>query len=228
MAEGHAPLALVAGAGAGLGQALCRRFRDGGMTVVGLGRTRPDAVAGGFHTLDLADPAEALPCIAELIDRHGPPEIVVHNTAELVTGPFAETSYDDYRRSWASIVGTLVLLAQATLQPMARGGGGTLIVSGATASLRGGARFSAFASAKFALRGLTQSLAREFQPEGIHVAHVILDGIIDTARSRARHGLAPERMMDPDAIAETYWQIAHQPPSAWTHELDLRPASETF
>ena len=94
--------------------------------------------------------------------------------------------------------------------------------------MRGGANFSAFASAKFALRGLTQSLAREYQSSGIHVAHVILDGIINTAASRDRHGLDPTQMMKTTDIAEAYWQLAHQPKSTWTHELDLRPMSESF
>lgn len=198
------------------------------MAVAGLGRTRPDNVAGAFHAVDLADPDQTCPLIAGLIQRHGPPKIVVHNTAELLIAPFAETRLADYQRTWAAMVQTLVLLAQATLQPMVRGSGGTLIVTGATASLRGGARFSAFASAKFALRGLTQSLAREYQPAGIHVAHVILDGIIDTPRSRELHSLDPAKMLKPDDIAETYWKIAQQPRSAWTHEMDLRPSSESF
>lgn len=225
---GSGPLAIVAGAGAGLGQSLCARIAAEGMTVAGLGRSRPDSVAGDFHAVDLADPDQTCPMIADLIQRHGPPKIVVHNTAELVIASFAETRLADYQRTWTAMVQTLVLLAQATLQPLVRGGGGTLIVSGATASLRGGARFSAFASAKFALRGLTQSIAREYQPAGIHVAHVILDGIIDTPRSRELHSLDPAKMLKPDDIAETYWQIAQQQRSAWTHEVDLRPSSESF
>lgn len=222
------PLALVAGAGPGLGQSLLARLEAGGMTAIGLGRTRPDNPVGTFHQVDLSDPGSTAPLIADLISMHGPPKIVVHNTAELVIGPFAETTLADYQRTWTSMVQSLIVLGQSVLQPMARGGGGTLIVSGATASLRGGARFSAFASAKFALRGVTQSLAREYQPAGVHVAHVILDGIIDTTRSRRRHGLDPAKMMNPDEIAEIYWQLAHQPRSTWTHELDLRPASEGF
>ncbi|EEE36072.1 putative L-xylulose reductase [Rhodobacteraceae bacterium KLH11] len=222
------PLALVAGAGAGLGQSLLARFQAGGMTAIGLGRTCPSATVAPFHQVDLSDPGEAAPVIADLIARHGPPKIVVHNTAELVIAPFPETSLEDYQRTWASMVQSLIVLGQSVLQPMVRGGGGTLIASGATASLRGGARFSAFASAKFALRGLTQSLAREYQPAGVHVAHVILDGIIDTPRSRDLHSLDPAKMMKPDEIAEAYWQLAHQPQSTWTHELDLRPASEGF
>lgn len=221
-------LALVAGAGAGLGQSLLSRFEAGGFTPVGLGRTRPDIPVGIFHTVDLAD-AEAAPAImADIIAEHGAPKIVVHNTAELVIAPFGETHVDDFQRTWTSMVQTAILLGQSTLHPMVGAGGGTFVVSGATASLRGGAKFSAFASAKFALRGLTQSLAREFQPAGVHVCHAILDGIIDTARSRDLHSLDPTKMMKPEDIAEAYWQLAHQPKSTWSHEMDLRPASESF
>ncbi len=221
-------LALVAGAGAGLGQSLLARFEAGGYHPVGLGRTQPGVPVGDFHMLDLADSAAVPTTIAEIIAEHGPPSVVVHNTAELVIAPFTEARLEDYSRTWTSMVQTAVLLAQSTLQPMTRAGGGTFIVSGATASLRGGARFSAFASAKFALRGLTQSLAREYQPAGVHVCHTILDGIIDTERSRDLHGLDPAKLMKPDDIAEVYWQLAHQPKSTWTHELDMRPASESF
>ncbi|MEO0371858.1 MAG: SDR family NAD(P)-dependent oxidoreductase [Pseudomonadota bacterium] len=226
--NGKAPLALVAGAGAGLGQALLTRFGAGGFTPVGLGRSKPDASPFAFHTLDLSDDIAMPAVISEIIDAHGPPKVVVHNAAELVICPFEDGHLSDYQRTWASMVQSCVLLAQSTIKPMLRADGGTFIVSGATASLRGGTRFSAFASAKFALRGLTQSLAREFQPAGVHVCHTILDGIIDTARSRAMHRLDPGKMMQPDDIAETYWQIAHQPQSTWTHELDLRPATEGF
>ena len=222
------PLALVAGAGAGLGQALVSRFQAEGMVTVGLGRTQPDNPIGSFHPVDLSDPGETAPVIADLIAAYGPPKIVVHNTAELVISPFLKTTLNDYQRSWTSMVQTLIVLAQSVMQPMVRGGGGTLIVSGATASLRGGAQFSAFASAKFALRGLTQSLAREFQPAGVHITHVILDGIIDTARSRDRHSLDPAKMMKPEDIADVYLQLAQQPRSTWTHELDLRPSTEGF
>lgn len=222
------PLAIVAGAGAGLGQSLLARLHTGGMIAVGLGRTRPPETNGVFHQVDLSDPGSVSPIVADLIAAHGSPKIVIHNTAELMIAPFLETTLDDYKRTWNSMVQTLVVLGQSVLEPMVRGGGGTLIVSGATASLRGGSRFSAFASAKFALRGLTQSLAREYQPAGVHVAHVILDGIIDTPRSRERHNLDPSKMMNPGEIAEAYWQLAHQPPSTWTHELDLRPAAERF
>ena len=224
----HKPLALVAGAGSGLGQAILARFAQEGCTPVGLGRTTPDKPVGAFHKLDLSDAAALSRTLAEVIADHGAPKIVVHNTAELVIAPFAETFLADHQRTWASMVQSAILLAQGVLDPMVHAGGGTFLVSGATASVRGGARFSAFASAKFALRGLTQSLAREYQPKGIHVAHVILDGIIDTARARDLHGLEPAQMMKPADIAEAYWSIVRQPSSTWSHEIDLRPASERF
>ena len=130
------PLALVAGAGAGLGQSLLARFEAAGMTPVGLGRTRPDAPVGAFHTVDLTDAEASAALLEQVIADHGPPKIVVHNTAELVIAPFAQTTLDDYQRTWASMVQTLVVLGQGVLQPMVRAGGGTLIVSGATASLQ--------------------------------------------------------------------------------------------
>jgi NAD(P)-dependent dehydrogenase (short-subunit alcohol dehydrogenase family) len=204
------------------------RFSDGGFFPVGLGRTRPETVIGRFIEVDLTDEGAVPGIAAQVIAEHGPPKVVIHNTSELVIAPFAETRLADYQRTWGSTVQTAILLAQATVQPMVRAGGGTFIVSGATASLRGGARFSAFASAKFALRGFTQSLAREFQPAGIHVCHAILDGIIDTPRSRDLHSLDPAKMMKPEDIADAYWNLAHQPRSTWTHELDLRPSSEGF
>lgn len=219
---------LVAGAGAGLGQSLLNRFQTGGYLPIGLGRTKPDPTTGTFHTLDLTDPKAVNTTIENLIAENGPPRVVVHNTAELVIAPFADTSPEVFQTTWASMVLSAILLGQAVLEPMVQNGGGTFIVSGATASLRGSSKFSAFASAKFALRGLTQSLAREYQPKGIHVSHVILDGIIDSARSRDFHSLDPARMMKPADIAEAYWQLAHQPQSTWTHEIDLRPASEGF
>jgi len=222
------PLAIVAGAGAGLGQSLLRRFEDGGFAVAGLGRTRPEHTIGAFHTLDLTEETAVRHAVEMLVARHGAPQVVVHNVAELVIAPFQDTTAAQFQRTWASMVQSAFILAQSVLPSMVAQGRGTLIVSGATASQRGGARFAAFASAKFALRGLTQSLAREFQPKGVHVCHTLLDGIIDTPRSRALHDLDPARMMKPEDIAEVYWSIAHQPTSTWTQELDLRPSTENF
>lgn len=226
--RGEKPLAIVAGAGAGLGQSLLRQFEDVGYNVVGLGRTHPDEPVGAFHSVDLTEEDTVKDIVEDLIKVNRAPEIVVHNVAELVIAPFQQTSLSAFQQTWSSMVQSAFVLAQSVLPAMVENGGGTFIVSGATASLRGGARFAAFASAKFALRGLTQSLAREFQPQGIHVCHVILDGIIDTPRSRDLHDLDPARMMNPSDIAKVYWNLAQQPESTWSHELDLRPSVESF
>jgi len=224
-----ADLALVAGAGPGLGQSLLERFSAAGMTAIGL--VRSDVQKTSHSRLlqcDIADPQQCQATIQQLIAQFGPPKIVVHNAAALVIRPFAETTLEDFEQCWRTMAFGAAVLGQSVLQPMVRGGGGSFIVSGATASLRGGAKFSAFASAKFALRGLTQALAREYQPAGIHVVHTILDGIIDSAASRALHSLDPSRMMQPNDIAEVYWQLSQQPRSTWSHEIDLRPHNESF
>ncbi|MEO0836272.1 MAG: SDR family NAD(P)-dependent oxidoreductase, partial [Cyanobacteria bacterium J06642_3] len=219
----------VSGAGAGLGQTLLRRFKDGGYKAIGLLRTLPQDIKDlELCHMDMTNTQQASSLINDLISTHGVPKIVIHNTAELVIQPFAQTTLEDFERCWQSMVQSAITLAQNTVQPMVRSGGGTFIVSGATASLRGSPKFAAFASAKFALRGLTQSLAREYQPAGVHVVHAILDGIIDSDRSRQIHSLDPSKMMKPEDIAEVYWQLAHQPKSTWTHEIDLRPSSEGF
>ena len=222
------PLAIVAGAGPGLGHALLSCFEAKGLRAIGLTRTPQNAADQACRVCDLSDRGAVSDVLTALIAEHGPPKVVVHNTASLVISPFLETSMKDFEACWRNMVLSAANLAEATLPAMVDAGGGTFIVSGATASLRGGAKFAAFASAKFALRGLAQSLAREFQPQGLHVVHSILDGIIDTPRSRALHALDPAKMMQVDALAEAYWQLTLQPPSVWTHELDLRPQSEAF
>ncbi|MEM8878033.1 MAG: SDR family NAD(P)-dependent oxidoreductase [Pseudomonadota bacterium] len=222
-----APLAVVAGAGAGLGRALVQNFQQNGYNAYGLNRTAPSGSANTVP-VDLSDAAQTARVISELIGTHGTPKLVVHNTAKLVIADFESTSNDDFEAIWRSMVLSAVNLARAVLPRMAKNGGGTFIVSGATASLRGGKNFAAFASAKAGLRALTQSLAREYGPKGIHVAHVILDGIIDTRASRERHKMDPSRMMKPADIAAAYLTLAAQAKSTWTHELDLRPMGESF
>lgn len=124
--------------------------------------------------------------------------------------------------------GVDVLVCNAALPGMLRRRRGVMLFSGATASLRGSAGFAALATAKFALRGLTQSLAREYQSQGIHVAHIVIDGRLDGSASAERAGITGHRALDAAKVANAYRWIAEQPPSAWTHELDLRPTTEKF
>ncbi len=222
------PLAIVAGAGAGLGQTLVRSLGENGYNAFGLNRAVPDRGNAATRAVDLADADQAARAVSELINSHGAPKLVVHNTAKLVISGFEATSNADFEATWRAIVLSAVNLARDVLPAMVENGGGTFIVSGATASLRGGAKFAAFTSAKAGLRALTQSLAREYGPKGVHVAHVILDGIVDTDASRTLHSIDPARMMKPEHIAQTYLALADQPKSTWTHELDLRPMGETF
>lgn len=221
------PIAVVAGAGPGLGQHLLRYLSGQGYNAFGLNRS----VSGDFHqtiAVDLADEASLQSAIREIHCAAGAPSLAIHNPASLLIAPFAETSVDAFEDVWRSTVLSAVHLARATLPVMATMGGGTFIASGATASLRGGKNFSAFASAKSALRALMQSLAKEYGPDGVHVAHVILDGILDTAASRDLHGLAAERMLQLDDVAAAYLGIANQSRSAWSFETDLRPMGENF
>ncbi|MCZ4282527.1 SDR family NAD(P)-dependent oxidoreductase [Kiloniella laminariae] len=225
------PLAIIAGAGPGLGQAVARKLAQENYRVIGLRRSLPSAerISGvEFAQLDLQDNLATEQTLNTYISRYGPPEILVHNPAKLMIKPFLETTAEDFVMAWKSMVLSAVNVCQVVLPHMLQSGQGNIIISGATASLRGGKNFAAFASAKFALRGLAQSLAREYQQQGIHVAHVILDGIINTEASRSLHKLASERMMSPDDIAKIYWQLIQQPRSTWSHEVDVRPQQETF
>ncbi len=228
------PLALVVGAGEGLGDSLISTLSKSGYQVVALNRSihqkenPPNLDRTSIKQIDLSNSTMVKTTMNEIVQEYGIPAVVIHNPAQLHIKPFLETSVEDFELAWKSMVLSAVNVLHSVIPPMLLQGKGTVIVSGATGSIRGGANFSAFASAKFALRGLTQSLAREYQKQGIHIAHVILDGILDTARSRKLHNLDPAEMMSTEDVANAFLQIIQQPPSAWTHELDLRPQSETF
>ncbi|WP_419901993.1 SDR family NAD(P)-dependent oxidoreductase [Kiloniella sp.] len=226
------PLAIIAGAGPGLGMTMATKLANENHHVLAISRSKPDQDPVNenihFNQVDLGDRASVEEIINHSVKKFGPPKVLIHNTAQLVIKPFLDTNIEEFSVTWNSMVQTAINVCQLTIPHMLAQGEGTVIMTGATASLRGGKNFSAFSSAKFALRGLAQSLAREFQPQGIHVAHVILDGIIDTERSRERHALDPLRMMKPEDIAQAYWQLIQQPKSTWSHELDLRPYQENF
>ncbi|WP_164001204.1 SDR family NAD(P)-dependent oxidoreductase [Pyxidicoccus caerfyrddinensis] len=238
-AKSATKVAAVVGAGPGLGTALAWRFAREGYTVglfarsEGTLRQVQHAVqqAGGLassYPTDATDADAVKASFARLREEHGAPEVCVYNAGVFHMAGFLETAPEDFEASWRINCLGGVLCAREVLPAMLEAGHGTLLFTGATASLRGGARSASFAAGKFGLRALAQSLAREFGPRGIHVAHVVIDGIIDTDRSHARGGPKPAHRLSPDAIAETYWQLHRQDASAWTQELDVRPAPEKF
>ena len=159
----------------------------------------------------------------------GEPEVFVYNAGAFQMGGILELSPEQFDDCFRANCSGAFYGAQQVLPAMVERGSGTIILTGATAALRGSARFAALATGKFGLRALAQSMAREFGPQGIHVAHVIIDGQINTPRLREDQ---PDReestTLSPDSIAETYWQLHTQDPTAWTLELDLRPALESF
>jgi NAD(P)-dependent dehydrogenase (short-subunit alcohol dehydrogenase family) len=236
---------LVVGVGAwrGLGAAIARRFAKGGHPVTIAGRnadkleqTAKELRATGATVSavigDGARAADASRFVSEA-ERLGPLAVAVHNAGGNEPAPFLRVSEESFTRHWREHALGAFLLAQAAVPRLLAHGGGSLFFTGASASLRGKANFAPFASAKGALRNLAQSLAREFGPQGIHVAHVVVDGGIGGDRLLSRlpqlkDQRGPDGLLDPDAIAEAYWNLHHQHPSAWTLELDVRPWSESF
>jgi NAD(P)-dependent dehydrogenase (short-subunit alcohol dehydrogenase family) len=227
---------LVTGIAEGLGAGIAEIFAGAGYDVIGLSRSdrcsagirqSVEASGGSYVHLacDLTQPGE----VAAMLEPYGPDvEVVVHNAHALVIKPFLETTADEFERAWRIAVSGVISPLQIVIPHMVRRGRGAIVLTGATAGLRGAAKFSVFASAKSALRGLGQSLAREFGPKGIHVAHVVLDGLIDEMQTEQRFGTSLSGRMSPAAIARAYLGIVGQHPSAWTHELDLRPFAEAF
>jgi NAD(P)-dependent dehydrogenase (short-subunit alcohol dehydrogenase family) len=247
------PLAWIAGVGAsaGLGAALGRRFAREGYGVVLTGRTaqRVEAVADeireqGGHAI--AAPGDVtnehdLVRIARELKNHGALSSAIFNAGNAVRAPTLELTVEQFESAWRTNVLGGFIFARAALSLLldtSEAATGTvaersLIFTGATASLRGRPPFAAFAAAKAGLRSLGQSLAREFGPRGVHVAHVVIDGGIDGERLRSAapqrvESAGPGGLLQPDAIAESYWQLHRQARSAWTHELDLRPWRESF
>jgi NAD(P)-dependent dehydrogenase (short-subunit alcohol dehydrogenase family) len=224
---------VIAGANVGLGSALAAVFLADSH-VVALGRA--PAIA------DLAaEVPEVVPVVCELTEAEcverafgeiertlDVPDVVIYNAHRIELRSALETTPEAFAEAWRVGCFGAFLLARRVLPGMRKRGAGALFFTGATSSLRAGKRSAAFGSAKFALRGLAQSLAREFGPEGIHVAHVVIDGLVWSERSRLRFGAQKETAMEPHAIATTYRHLAEQEPSAWTHELDLRPRQERF
>jgi len=243
-ADSARPVAVVIGAGDATGGAIAKRFARGGYTVCAIRRSADklqpliDEIrtaggeAHGFGTdARKEDEVEAL--FDDIEARIGPVEVFVFNIGANVPSSVLEETARKYHKIWEMACFAGFLSARKAARCMAPRGKGTMLFTGATASLRGAANFSAFAGAKAALRALAQSLARELGPRGIHVAHVVIDGAIDTAFIREnfpeRYALKDqEGILNPDHIADSYWMLHMQPRDAWTHELDLRPWMERF
>jgi len=232
-------VALVVGAGEGTGGAIARRFAREGFTAC-VTRRNADKLAPLVAEIEAAGGAarafgcdarseEAVEALFAEIERDvGPVEVAVFNPGANVNFPIRELTARVYRKVWEMACFAGFLVGREAARVMVPRGRGTILFTGATASVRGGRGYAAFAGAKHGLRALAQSMARELGPEGIHVAHVVIDGAIDTAFIRENFGDAfarrgPDAMLAPDAIAETYWAIHAQHRSAWTFEADLRP-----
>jgi len=219
-------VAVIVGAGHGLGNALVRRFAEAGMRVAAVSRRGAAGDAVGDlvrgYSCDATDGKQVRSVFNRITDELGPPSVVAFNVGIWDRGSILEISDELFEQAWRAGCFAGFLVGRAAAASMLSRGSGTIIFSGATGSIRGGAGFAAFASPKFALRALAQAMARELGPKGIHVAHVVLDGMIASADP------ASESLLQPAAIAESYYQLYRQGRTAWTHELDLRPSSEKF
>ena len=236
--------ALVIGAGDATGGAIAKRFaREGYATCVtrrSIDKLQPlvqeiEQAGGEAHAYacDARVEEETIDLFAHIEREIAPVDVVVFNIGANVFFPITETTARVYRKVWEMAAFAGFLAGREAAKAMIPRERGTIIFTGATASLRGGAGFSAFSGAKFALRALAQSMARELGPKGIHVAHSIIDGAIDTQwiaeNFPERYALKDEDgILDPDHIADAYWYLHCQPRDAWTHELDLRPWMEKF
>ncbi|QYJ16050.1 hypothetical protein Rxycam_01881 [Rubrobacter xylanophilus DSM 9941] len=233
-------VAAVVGVGPGLGAAVARRFARGGYAVALMARRRESLepvreeieAAGGTASAipaDASDPGSAAAAFRRVREELGDPEVLVYNAGAFQPGGILEITPERFEECWRINCAGAFYAAREVLPAMAEKGRGTVLLTGATASLRGSAKFAALAVGKFGLRALAQSMAREFGPRGVHVAHVVIDGQIDTPQVRRRYpGREAHTMLSPESIAETYWQLHSQPPDAWTLELDLRPSVERF
>jgi NAD(P)-dependent dehydrogenase (short-subunit alcohol dehydrogenase family) len=234
----------VIGAGDATGSAVARRFAREGFTVCAARRNKDALTAlvdqitaqGGqarAFGLDARHENQVVEFFSQIETEVGPIEAVIFNVGGNVRFPILETTAQKYFKVWemCAMAGFLVgREAARVMLPRARG---TILFTGATASLRGSAGFAAFAGGKAALRALAQSMARELGPQGLHVAHVVIDGIIDTAFAREHFAevvrtAGPDGILNPDHIADAYWWLYQQPRDAWTFELDLRPSTERW
>jgi len=237
MKEGNRPVAVIVGIGPGLGAALVRRFaREYRVAMIArsadylnqLGsETRSTGGEASAYPADVGS-VEQVAAVFEKIRRElGAPDVLLYNAGAGPFGAIAEITPEQFENSWRINTFGAFLCSKQVIGEMVARGRGVILFTGATAGIKAGARSAAFGPAKFALRGLAQSMARDLGPKGIHVAHINVDGVIDIP-GRSYSGMKSEDLLKPDAIAETYWHLAHQDPSSWTMELEVRPFKEKF
>ncbi len=232
-------VAVVVGVGAGLGNALARRFAKE-YTIALIARDA-DKLAGfareieaeGGRALavpaDVSKPADIEAAFATIRGKLGEVDVLLYNAAMRPFGTLMETKPSTFENTWRVTTFGAFLCAQQVVPAMLEKGAGVIIITGATAGIKPFPTSAAFGPAKFAVRGLAQVMSRDLQPKGIHVAYVNVDGAIDMPAIRQRFPqIKDENMLKPSAIAETFWHIAHQDRSAWSHDVDVRPFTEKW
>jgi NAD(P)-dependent dehydrogenase (short-subunit alcohol dehydrogenase family) len=227
--------ALIVGAGSGISAAFARALSSDGFTV-GLaaretGKLADLAKETGAQRFeaDATDPGAVQRLFADVDRAFGRLDVCLYNASYRTRGPFLELDAAEVKRALEVTAYGGFLVAQEAAKRMVGQGEGAMFFTGASASVKGYARSAPFAIGKFALRGLAQAMARELQPKGIHVAHFVIDGgVRNSARGRPGNDSAPDSLLDPEAIAQTYMAVLKQPRSAWSLEVELRPWTETF
>lgn len=239
-APNTAPITVIAGVGPGLSHALAKKFAKEGHQLVLLSRhqtsrdttmtalqKKGQAVVG--YDCDVTDAKMVSATFAKIREEIGDPTTLIYNTGRYMIKGVLELEPQLFEDLWQTNCLGGFLCAREVLPAMVEKGAGTILLTGATASLKGSAKFAGFAVGKFGLRALAQSMAREFGPQGIHVAHIIIDGIINTPVVRENWPDKEEdTLLSPKAIAEQYWNLYQQDKTTWTQELDLRPWCENF
>ena len=237
--QSNKPVAVITGVGPGLGAALAHRFATSyAVAILARKADYLKTLAGeirksGATVLDLpcdvSDRAQITEAFRAIRKDFGEPELLLYNAGTGTFGNITEITPEQYEADWrVNAFGAFVAAKEVAPAMIARGRG-TILFTGATAGVKAGAKSVSFGPAKFAMRGLAQSLARDLGPKGIHVAWINVDGSIDIPGARGlKPSLRDGDFLKPDAIAETYWHLAHQDPSAWTMELEVRPFKEKF
>ncbi|WIM10373.1 SDR family NAD(P)-dependent oxidoreductase [Enhydrobacter sp.] len=225
--------ALIVGTGPGLSASLARLFAKHGLTVAVAARQTDKLAAlaaetgASVHRCNAAEPADVAALFAAVEAKGETPDVVVYNASARLRAPLVELAPEDVKRAIEVSAFGAFLVSQQAARRMLPKGRGAILLTGATAGVKGFPLSATFAMGKFALRGLAQSMARELAPKGIHVAHFVIDGGIRSA-ARPVPSDPPDSLLDPDAIAETYWAVLQQHRSAWSWEVEVRPWVEKF